>query len=555
MASLVALSPGCALVDSLGANETQDAGPDSCLGIASCVEDPDSGLGPGQPDAAPPSLLSDAGPDLVVAVGDLVQLDGSDSSGALTYLWELSLPEESSASLSSTDAARTSFVPDLEGVYEATLWVYGSGVDYSVDQVTITAQVMFGSAGPDRRTYTGTGVTVGDVAEEPAGPGDAYSWTILSAPPGSTAALDDPTIARPVLVPDQDGRYELQLVVSDDGVDEEPDVVAVTSYRPIDRLEHRVVDAEYSRALDRLILVAEQPNRLYILNPATGTETSANLGPAPTAVAVSPTGGHAAVAHDGWVSRVNLTTRAVVTHRVEVPLADIVMTTDDRAFAMPSYDSYDGMQCLNLTSGESFRAVDDWMFHTGGSHLKLDPSTSRIYAANNGVSPSDIGRFDVASGTATYRYDSPYHGKYSMCGDLWMSDDGARIFTRCGAMFRTSQLPANDMEYNGSIPGVGYIRHLDHSSAAGKLVVLPSDDVVGGDRNSRKKLRVYDTSDPLSLDRQIDLSPFLDAGADHPAYGRFAFISADNTKVFVIIQADERSGLLNDHALVIYDLN
>ena len=553
IASLVALSPGCALVDALSAIEAHDAGADPCLDIPVCGGDPDSGTQPMQPDAAP--LTSDVGPDLSVAVGDVVQLDGSQSSGALTYLWELSAPEESSASLSNTDAAQTSFVADLEGVYEATLWVYDGGFGYAVDEVTITARVIFGSAGPDRSTYTGTGVTLGEIAGEPTGRSVAYSWTILSTPSGSKAVLNDPTIATPVLVPDQDGRYQLQLVVSDDGVDEAPDVVQVTSYRPIVRLEHRVVDAEYSRGLGRLVMVAEQPNRLYILDPATGIETSANLGPAPTAVAVSPAGAHAAVAHDGWVTRVNLTSRAVVRHPVEFSLADIVMATDDSAFAMTAFDSYDGLRCLNLSSGEDARAVDDWMFHTGGAHLKLHPSTGRIYAANNGVSPADIGRFDVASGMATYRYDSPYHGEHSMCGNLWISDDGARIFTACGAMFRTSDLRANDMEYNGSLPGVLYIRHLDHSSTARKIVVLPSDDVVGGDRNSRKTIRIYDASDPLSLDRQIELPHFLDAGADHPAYGRFSFISADDTKVFVIIQADERSGLLNDHALVTYDLN
>jgi hypothetical protein len=89
------------------------------------------------------------------------------------------------------------------------------------------------------------------------------------------------------------------------------------------------------------------------------------VGPAPTAVAVSPAGAHAAVAHDGWVTRVNLTSLAVATHRVQFPLADIVMASDDRGFAMTAHDSHDGLRCLNLATGDDSRAVDDWMFHTG----------------------------------------------------------------------------------------------------------------------------------------------------------------------------------------------
>jgi hypothetical protein len=183
MVSVVALSSGCALIDALNASEG-----DPCLDLSRCDGEPDAGTGTGDPDAAPADgarMRSDAGSDVVVDVGDVVQLDGSQSSGASGYLWELRAPADNSASLSSTNAALTSFVADLEGVYEATLWVYGDGFGYAVDEVTITASVIFGRAGPDRSTYTGTGVTLGDIGEQPTGGSVAYRWSVLSAPPDS----------------------------------------------------------------------------------------------------------------------------------------------------------------------------------------------------------------------------------------------------------------------------------------------------------------------------------------------------------------------------------
>jgi hypothetical protein len=114
MVSVVALSSGCALIDSLNAS-----GADPCLDLSTCDGEPDAGTSPTEPDAAPADgalLRSDAGPDVVVDVGDVVQLDGSQSSGASTCLWALSAPAESAASLSSTNAAMTSFVADVEGV-------------------------------------------------------------------------------------------------------------------------------------------------------------------------------------------------------------------------------------------------------------------------------------------------------------------------------------------------------------------------------------------------------------------------------------------------------
>ena len=44
-----------------------------------------------------------------------------------------------------------------------------------------------------------------------------------------------------------------------------------------------------------------------------------------------------------------------------------------------------------------------------------------------------------------------------MCGNLWFSEDGRRIFTACGNVFRSATSKAEDMTYNGKMDGVGQI--------------------------------------------------------------------------------------------------
>src|SRR5262249_22675205 len=62
-----------------------------------------------------------------------------------------------------------------------------------------------------------------------------FAWTVLSRPPGSTAALSDPTTVGPTFVADQPGTYELQLVANDGLADSAPDTVVITTEnsRPI----------------------------------------------------------------------------------------------------------------------------------------------------------------------------------------------------------------------------------------------------------------------------------------------------------------------------------
>ena len=83
------------------------------------------------------------GPNQTVGVGQTVQLDGSgsfDPSGfPLTYLWTLTAPTGSKATLSSATSVNPTFVADVAGTYKATLVVNDGSVSSAPATVTITA--------------------------------------------------------------------------------------------------------------------------------------------------------------------------------------------------------------------------------------------------------------------------------------------------------------------------------------------------------------------------------------------------------------------------------
>ncbi len=184
--------------------------------------------------------VADAGTDRSVNIGALVALDGSGSSDAdgdpLTYSWSLETPAGSGAALSGPATVSPEFVPDVEGAYTATLVVSDGTDDSAPDSVSISAQLVAGntppvaSAGSDQNVLVGETVLLdGSGSTDADGDPLSYLWSLTSVPPGSAAALSDPTAMSPSFVADVSGTYVAQLIVNDETDDSVPDSVLVTA--------------------------------------------------------------------------------------------------------------------------------------------------------------------------------------------------------------------------------------------------------------------------------------------------------------------------------------
>ncbi|MCB9745906.1 MAG: hypothetical protein H6740_25250 [Alphaproteobacteria bacterium] len=206
----------------------------------------DSG-GPGQPlddsgefdGNAPP--FADAGEDMEIEVGRIVELDGSGSydpeGDPLDYAWSLvSTPQGSTASLINGARVNPELFVDQPGLYVIQLSV-SDGALTGVDEVEITAfevnNVPVANAGANQSVDVGEVVLLnGTGSTDPDGDALNFTWQMLTKPSGSLAQLSDPTSDRPTFTADLEGSYEVQLVV-DDGADvSTPDTVRVTASVP-----------------------------------------------------------------------------------------------------------------------------------------------------------------------------------------------------------------------------------------------------------------------------------------------------------------------------------
>ncbi|MDH3194483.1 MAG: PKD domain-containing protein, partial [Acidimicrobiia bacterium] len=166
--------------------------------------------------------VADAGSDQAVPAGDMVGLDGSASfdpdGDPLSHNWTLvSRPAGSSAVLSNPQAIQPSFVADAVGNYTVQLTV-DDGVLNSQDAVVVSSVngAPVADAGPDQSVTVGDSVTLdGSGSHDPNGDPLTYAWSVLSAPTGSTATLQNPGSENAMLVPDIAGLFVVGLFVHD----------------------------------------------------------------------------------------------------------------------------------------------------------------------------------------------------------------------------------------------------------------------------------------------------------------------------------------------------
>ncbi len=309
-------------------------------------------------------------------------------------------------------------------------------------------------------------------------------------------------------------------------------------------LDYDVIDAEYSKSMDSIILVSSNPNKIHIFDSKTGNQTGViALDLPPTCVSVGPNGNDAAVGHNGWVSYVDLADtianiESVKTIPVTTDVFDVVLGGNGFIYAFPKKDQWVQIHSIEIETGKETQNQRGSIRQT--TRAKLHPSGTKIYGTDNGLSPSDIERYDISSGTAEYSYDSPYHGDWPINGDLWFSDDGELIFVKGRTVLRSSDDANTDMTYRGYIDDsiVGpYIQTLDHSSKEGKIVLIPSNSQMDN------HIEIYNDSF-FNYVGTLMLPPFPNSNQNgygfFRSHGKYLFFDASEEHFHVIVQGSDQ---------------
>lgn len=331
-----------------------------------------------------------------------------------------------------------------------------------------------------------------------------------------------------------------------------------SSFAAVDQLHtftYQIVDAEYSKTLDRLVMV-DGAGKVHIFNPNNKNDVVLTLLRPGTDVSISPNGLWAAIGQDAKVTLIDLSA-ASITEVFSVPaiVTDLVLTDNGFVYAL-GHTTWAGIYTLNTATGE----VNVTNFFDTGL-IRLHPAQNRIYYATHGTSPDDIGRISLdETGAVTGEMDSIYHGYYIMCGNVWPSDDGKLLFTACGSTFTSTEDPGQDMIYNGALAGINAGGYYNYSVGGMIAHSTPADLILGVAANSRKILAWdYSVMAPPasvnnSLDRpQVGVSaiaqkslPKIQVGEQkYPTNGYYVFFNPNSTGFYALIKTEtvQRWGL------------
>lgn len=318
-----------------------------------------------------------------------------------------------------------------------------------------------------------------------------------------------------------------------------------------------VIDAEYSKTTDLMVYVTTACT-LNVYNPATQSTESIPLSYYPTCVSLSSDGTKVAVGHDANVTYVDLTTMSVVnTFPISCEALDIVMADNGWAYIFPKRDQWESIRCIEITNPNAMESTSGGWDIYAGTKAKMHPSGKFIYGAINGLSPDDIEKYDIQNGTASYMYDSPYHGDYSMGGDLWFSEDGSRIFVRSGCVFKASEIQSLDMTYNGRLTtedasNYNQIKWIEHSESMNDIFIICSGNNYYWEASNNPYVFIHNAANLIFKDK-IRLENYfvpMNNGMvkQYQPNPHFVFANSTNGEIYVITKAVD-SGLQHEWAI------
>jgi hypothetical protein len=433
-----------------------------------------------------PSALP-SGPAVRVPVGTQVTLRGSGSSDAdgdvLSYAWTVtSRPNGSTAQIAANTAVNVQFTPDRAGSYVLSLRVTDASGAYSERALNIETGNYAPVAVTDKSRVTvvaGTSVSASaELSFDEEGDPLTFSWAVDARPTGSTANVAGQNTPNVAFTPDLPGTYVLSVTVNDGDASN----VGYVTIRALSNISSSValsfvpIEAVYSKGLDRLVILAGNPNSLRIVDPFTGSIKSVTLPAAVKAFDLSPDGKLAGVLHEGTVSLVDLETAQLVrTTLTSGSQTDVFILNDSVAYLIGQSGGQWVDSPITTINTRTGAAIPQQILYGGGARFYgtqkgvfADRKNKVLFMAY-GLSPADISSFSINPATyaVTATGESPYHGHYNMGSTFYLSGNQELLFTSAGNFFYTDTLT-----YGGSLGLTGGMLAMSHSSEADEALIL-----------------------------------------------------------------------------------
>ena len=313
-------------------------------------------------------------------------------------------------------------------------------------------------------------------------------------------------------------------------------------------LSFRPLAAQYSSAVDRIVMISTSPDVLHIYDPKTNSDTTVALSSTAISLSVSPDGLHAAVGGSAAVYYIDLQSASIQTTYPGGIGSGSVLLSNSALYIMPEIQggsySTTTISYVDLSMGQIVTLGSAYSFTAKNSGV--NPVNGQIYQAVLS-SPPLLYRITVEGSNLRQKQWS-YFSSHSAFGSVWFSPDGTRIYTGNGAVTKSSTDPSADMTYLTSVPtSIQSLTESARRSQVAYISQVPQSPSTAEKLNDTQ-LRLL-SSQYLTPIGAFGLTPFHAGNQDYAAHGRWVFFSADGANLYVLNQADTSAGLINDFAL------
>lgn len=237
------------------------------------------------------------------------------------------------------------------------------------------------------------------------------------------------------------------------------------------------VDVVYDRNQDVMYLLEGNRSELWRYHPEEQEIDTLKLILPPAAISLNRRGTHAAVAHDGWVSLIDLMTMELEkAYPVTVNVKDLALTNDGKVIVFPHTDQQ--IRMIDLDTGAETAA--DARPHARTSNGLLDPTGNFFYRSNN-YYPNAIEKYDISSGRPEFLYQKQTINRlYSNKRKIWMAEGAPLIFNESGDYYTIANEETTDLTWAGNFEvNVHFpIVSLDYSTSAQRIYVITKEPFI-----------------------------------------------------------------------------
>jgi hypothetical protein len=298
----------------------------------------------------------------------------------------------------------------------------------------------------------------------------------------------------------------------------------------------QVIDAEYNKEIDRIVLLSESPNELRVMDPISRLFDYIELRDAPKNLSLSPDGKAAIVAYEFGFDFIDLETLSLVqSNEYEDKIYDVVLASNNWLYIFHRFKN--AIVSINLNSGDQY--TTEGVYYSKNSIARLHPSEDYIYFVPLELSPMSCAKVDIRQGEAVYMYNSTIQHTNDF-GGLWISDNGDYLFGPYRGVYHSSEDQDGDMVFVTDLEESGTFVDIDYMESANRIYGISGGPSAAWIETNM--IRIYDgeTFELLGTKEISDIAVTRGSGESIPvgAEGQFGFFNSTGTSYFILAKSE-----------------